>query len=850
MLKTKLMILIAIESVLGVLATYGEIYLSEIQFVRPNGAPPRVELINTSEESIDISGWVLGDSVERGYTFPSGTVVESEGIVVVSFGGSENDGDEVPENCTYLYCQSEYGNVAFRSQDGGKCSLFSSTADAGEQKENQLMDYMIWGSNQYLGNRPLKVSWLRLCGSPISLDEELEKNDSAYFFSEVGSIGRSVYNRAGSIGRKDWCILSPEEVSIGKRNPVPGENVVINDWVSALDDLPVQKSESGVFISEIQCLRKRGLPIRVELVNTSSAAIDISGWKMFDKVGGEYCFPSGTFIEANGFAVIAFGKEKRERSVEKKCTYLHYTNEGSEDLFKGLINECSLVSVTEENGLLKHVLVDYVCWGKSNQSRVYTIAEKGGLWPGGAVYVGTGEPVVGGTSVLLVEGSISRRVYRRSSSRVSDWEPVPAEAVSIGFQNARPSPGLMDVFPDGPVKLRWFNESLYEDEFYQLQISEKKTFRKLFLDEKLKRSEYSPSHAGTGEFYWRVRIISQGREGAWSQVGHYIVAPSEKDEIQYLALQYLAQLCGENINNYTAKSFFGLWGATVPEGGLVSLIIMEDGTCALTYDEEDFEADLGVWRFVGGYLIAEFDDGDDLYYCALYKGILQVLSEEYLPPMPFTRLQTLIDMRKEDSSDKKPFLGHWETTGKRDRDHVHIYLEENGDFTQSFREQTMSGSWAELDRQLSLDVKADEKSSSANAVYPTQDYLLVSYESPEKLTRRFIRSETTFSDRMSLDSDEKPFLGVWELKLPDSEPISIRIEENGLVAMTEDDQETAGSWTVEGDAVVISLGGKQISAWIVNPDIMVVCFEWKKYRYNQTVAFHRIRDASTFDEEK
>ncbi|MBN2704608.1 MAG: lamin tail domain-containing protein, partial [Pontiellaceae bacterium] len=186
-------------------AVYGEIYLSEIQFVRPNGAPPRVELFNASDAPIDISGWVLGDSVERGYTFPSGTVVESEGIVVVSFGGSENDGDEVPENCTYLYCQSEYGDVAFRSQDGGKCSLFSSTADAGEQKENQLMDYMIWGSNQYLGNRPLKVSWLRLCGSPISLDEELEKKDSAYFFSEVGSIAVTPDFRTS--GLSGTCVL-------------------------------------------------------------------------------------------------------------------------------------------------------------------------------------------------------------------------------------------------------------------------------------------------------------------------------------------------------------------------------------------------------------------------------------------------------------------------------------------------------------------------------------------------------------------------------------------------------------------------------------------------------------------
>ncbi|MBN2703318.1 MAG: lamin tail domain-containing protein [Pontiellaceae bacterium] len=614
--------------------------------------------------------------------------------------------------------------------------------------------------------------------------------------------------------------------------------MVINDWVSALDDLPVQQSESGVFISEIQCLRKRGLPMRVELVNTSGAAIDISGWKMFDKVGGEYCFPSGTSIEANGFAVIAFGKEKRERSVEKKCTYLHYTNEGSEDLFKGLVNECSLVSVNEENGQPKHVLEDYVCWGKPSQSPAYDVAKEGGLWPGGAVYVGTGEPVVGGSPVLLVEGSISRRVYRRSSSKVSDWEPVPPEAVSIGFQNARPSPGLMDVFPDGPVKLRWLNESLYEDEFYQLQISEKKTFRKLFLDEQLRRPEYSPSHAGTGEFYWRVRIISEGREGKWSQVGHYIVAPSEKDENQYLALQYLAQLCGEDTTTYTAKSFQGLWGATLPEGGLVSLIFMEDGTCALTYDEEDFEADLGVWRFVGGYLIAEFDDGDDVYYCALYKGILQVLSEEYLPPMPFSRLQKLND----EHTAEKPFLGHWETTGViKTTDHVHINIDDNGYCTRTFRENEMSGRWTELDGLLSLEFKAGDKSSSAKAVCPTQDYLLVSYTSPEKITRRFIRSGITFSDRMSLDEEEKPFLGVWELKLPDSALSSIRIEEDGRVTMTEDDQETNGSWTVEGDTVVISLGEKQISAWIVNPNILVVCFEWKKYRYNQTVAFHRPR---------
>jgi hypothetical protein len=106
-----------------------EIYLSEIQFVRPDNAHPRVELINTSDEPVDISGWVLGDSEERGYTFPSGTVVEPEGIVVVSFGGNEKDGDAVPENCIYLYCQSDYGRVAFRSKDFGECFLISPSDD-------------------------------------------------------------------------------------------------------------------------------------------------------------------------------------------------------------------------------------------------------------------------------------------------------------------------------------------------------------------------------------------------------------------------------------------------------------------------------------------------------------------------------------------------------------------------------------------------------------------------------------------------------------------------------------------------------------------------------------------------
>ena len=142
-------LLFAICSTVSSFALAAEPYriaLSEIQMLPANtNDPVRIELVNRSEESVDMAGWFIADGYGHRYDFPKALTVPRGALVVVSFGSEqEKSKDDLvfKDNVVYLYCKQSWATNAFRGRKN-ECALYEPSF-AGEKKGN-VHDYLLWG---------------------------------------------------------------------------------------------------------------------------------------------------------------------------------------------------------------------------------------------------------------------------------------------------------------------------------------------------------------------------------------------------------------------------------------------------------------------------------------------------------------------------------------------------------------------------------------------------------------------------------------------------------------------------------------------------------------------------------
>jgi len=81
-----------------------------INEVYSTGEPDWVELYNTSDEDVDISGFKIADGPEAIYTLPDGTTVPAKGYLVIEVDkdilGSFNNWKHLGNNeCNQRYCK-------------------------------------------------------------------------------------------------------------------------------------------------------------------------------------------------------------------------------------------------------------------------------------------------------------------------------------------------------------------------------------------------------------------------------------------------------------------------------------------------------------------------------------------------------------------------------------------------------------------------------------------------------------------------------------------------------------------------------------------------------------------------
>jgi hypothetical protein len=105
--------------------------LSEIQMLPAHtNDPVRIELVNRSDQSVDMKGWYMTDRYGHRYDFPKGLKAPKGSLVVVSFGskqGKDKDDLNFSDNVAYLYCTESWATNAFRGRKN-ECALYEPSA--------------------------------------------------------------------------------------------------------------------------------------------------------------------------------------------------------------------------------------------------------------------------------------------------------------------------------------------------------------------------------------------------------------------------------------------------------------------------------------------------------------------------------------------------------------------------------------------------------------------------------------------------------------------------------------------------------------------------------------------------
>ena len=216
-----------------------------------------VEIVNTSGGDIDISGWTLADAASTRHTFPPSTVV-ADGCAVVVFAGGTPTGD--------------FGGAIVQTASGGSLGLNNG------------------GDTVTLNNGSADVATATYGGDggdnqSLTLDPDL--TGSAFVkHSEASGSGGTLFSPGTQLDGSNFS---------GCTVPV---SLVINEINADPDTSQGDANGDGdPDFSEDEF---------VEIVNTDSSSLDISGWTVADAVQVRHTFPASTVLEP-GCGIVVFG---------------------------------------------------------------------------------------------------------------------------------------------------------------------------------------------------------------------------------------------------------------------------------------------------------------------------------------------------------------------------------------------------------------------------------------------------------------------------------------------------------------------------------------------------------------
>ena len=296
------------------------VFISEI-FPNPEGGDREdeyIEVYNASEETVDLTGFSLGDGSSRRYTITQGLVQpggyyvvrrETSGIALNNTGGDR----------AVLY------DVASRVVD---IVVYTGSAEEGESYVKNEQGAWVWtyevtpGEANIFARHNTPPSVIIDTKTDISVGEMfvLDASDSVdvdgdklEFFWEIeggsATTTESVVHTFFDSGQKEVVL----EVSDGATTTT--ERV----FISVYDDKKVEEDVQDDPASFLQISEIFPNPVGtdggefLEIYNPTAEIVPLEGLKIDDEVGGSrgYIFPEGVFIESLGYKVI----QKKESSI-------------------------------------------------------------------------------------------------------------------------------------------------------------------------------------------------------------------------------------------------------------------------------------------------------------------------------------------------------------------------------------------------------------------------------------------------------------------------------------------------------------------------------------------------------
>ncbi len=234
---------------------FAAVVLSEIQVAGSKASDEFIELYNSSDESVNLSGWSLRRKSANDTT--------NRGSSLKTLGSS----DTLPAHGYFLWANSVSIFKDHADTTTGS-SLSDNNSLALYDKDGVLIDSLTWGTGHALPYSPRQLA------NPDEKEIFVRDLDTLTWSAiksstPTNSKGEVFKNETGTAGEED----SPHEILINEVLPNPKE-----------------KGDTGEFI---------------ELYNPGSEPVDLSGWEIRDaSITGRYVFPSGASIPTLGYLVV------------------------------------------------------------------------------------------------------------------------------------------------------------------------------------------------------------------------------------------------------------------------------------------------------------------------------------------------------------------------------------------------------------------------------------------------------------------------------------------------------------------------------------------------------------------
>ena len=300
---------------------------------------------------------------------------------------------------------------------------------------------------------------------------------------------------------------------------------------------------SNIKINEVMFYPDEGDYEWVELKNSDSTSVDLNGYGLTDEDGNWYRF-SATLPEvpAGDFVVVIFdglGSGSDDVDFSDNVTTLH-SPAGLVDIFENDADQVALyrlsyslflpaVISSNENtsttnyqtsiGITLPPVEAFVAWG-SEPGTDATNASRAGLWSEEwYVSLSRGLGFESEESALSAGESIGL-LPNTTSSYLDDWKLFQINEVTSSEENTLPviswfypDPGAM--IDGATFAISW--NAVAGATGYRLQMNDTNDFSSSMIDIALAEPSYIPESAvSEGTYFWRVKVIYETGESAWS----------------------------------------------------------------------------------------------------------------------------------------------------------------------------------------------------------------------------------------------------------------------------------------------------------------------------------------------